>query len=231
MADPVSSPNDPSSDDLRHLTERELVHFADEARLKLAQELHSSIGQYVTGLSMLHRALLNALVRKELPEADQARREAEMLDQLGGELRRIMSALQPLGEEPEALHASLSDLAAAARAANGIGCEVRCEPDCVPAHYETRAQFYAIARALLESGAQRGDTRAVRIVVERHRLSISMDLADGSDLKEMLREISKDSSYRVSEVRAQVIGARLEITHTPPRGVVLTCALRESRPS
>lgn len=213
------------SGELHEVSVQEILELADATKLRIGRELHDSVGQLLTGLSMLHRTLVNSLVRKGLPEAQHAQHEAELLDQLRRELRRIMRGLQPIGEEPEALETSLEDLAAAVLEEQGVPCEICCDHKGIPPDHGIRAQLYALAQALIECALHSRGIRAIRITLDRAKLSIGLELTGEVDGMQKVREIAECASYRTSEVRARVIGARLNVSHAPPLGVLVTCDL------
>ena len=82
------------NNELRGLSAR-LIVTQDEERRRIARDLHDSVGQLLTALSMNNGLALPQAHKLSVPAADALRQNAELIEQLSKEIRTISHLLHP----------------------------------------------------------------------------------------------------------------------------------------
>ena len=82
------------NNELRGLSAR-LISTQDEERRRIARDLHDSVGQLLTALSMNNGLAMPQAHKLSAPAADALRQNAELIEQLSKEIRTISHLLHP----------------------------------------------------------------------------------------------------------------------------------------
>ena len=160
--------------------EEEARRRASEERLRMARELHDSLGHYLSLISVQSGVALN--LNQQLPE--QARAALAAVKQASkdalGELRSALDTLRQDGEpaprSPAPALARLGDLVAQASAP---GLDVRAETrgDARPVPFAADAAAYRIVQEALTNVARHAGpaTATVRVTYGEHDLTVQVD--------------------------------------------------------
>jgi signal transduction histidine kinase len=100
--------------------ENEVIHVSEGKQRKIGQELHDGLGQHLTGLAYLSKALAEEL-RPRIPDlASAAQQIAERVNESIAMTRAIARGLYPVSLESGGLAGGLKQLASQARERHGI---------------------------------------------------------------------------------------------------------------
>jgi signal transduction histidine kinase len=188
--------------------DRLIVDAAESERTRLAQALHNTVCQSLSGIHLMARLLCRKMQSREAPEAAEMEELAGFLDKAIEELHSLEQGLRPFplhragGIEP-----FLSELAR--DTSRSVPCELHC-PDSLPTVDPYVAmQLCRIAKTAVEHAVRHGNPRQILLSLVRHgeegtlavqvkggRFPAESDGDAGSDLGLLRR-------------RASVIGASL----------------------
>ena len=213
------------TEQLRRLSHR-LFEAEESERRRLARELHDSIGQNVTALTMN----LN-MVRGELP-ADWLQKVAAQLNDCetllystGQLVRNVMIDLRPPGLDELGLLAALTEHARQVAARSGIPVTVsgtEIAPRLPPA---TEITLFRIAQEALVNVAKHARATEAAIALEAGPDKVIMTLSDngcGFDAAAHLSRVSISLGMVSMRERAEAIGGRLRVESAPGRGTRVT---------
>ena len=207
----------------RRARRRPAVTPRDKDKLALiGRELHDSLGQELTGISLMSRALAAKLVKRAAPETADALRIAKAARGAVEQVRALAAGLPPSKLSPEGLPSALRDMAARAQRLFGVTCVVRCPAKLPKLEERAIAHLARIAQESLTNAAKHG--RAGRVVIDiglrarELRLRISDDGVGlrpaqggrGTGLKSMAR-------------RARILGGSFELRRGKRGGAVAAC--------
>ena len=83
---------------------RRILDISDAERRRIGQDLHDGLGQHLTGVAFLSKALQQRLAGKSLPEAADATKIAALVSESIGQTRALAKGLAPVGLEDGGLH-------------------------------------------------------------------------------------------------------------------------------
>lgn len=206
----------------RKRMEREVLEAGAREQRRIAQDLHDSLGQKLTGIALLSEVLAGHLSGKRAPEAEDARKIAAYSAEAVREARRFAQGLMPAelgGGLPEALR-SLADYA---REALGVACEVRCRKGSAAPDELASLHLYRIAQEAVNNAVRHGKARRVRIRLgpEGGRLVLSIE-DDGVGLPNQKRR-KPGMGLGIMQYRARMLGASLEVRRASSGGTVVVC--------
>ncbi len=202
----------------------EFAEVTARERRRIGQDLHDSIGQTLTGMSLLSRSLSNALRRDGHAGSTDASQISGLADEASNQIRQISRGLMPSEIVRSGLCASLRKLARMTTDSCGILCEARLDeslkfPDVAVETHLYRISQEAVNNAVRHSGASRIDI-VISEIDGLHQLQV---IDDG-------RWIEPESDIvgiglKTMEYRASAVGGRLHIGTSPQGGTQVTCQL------
>jgi PAS domain S-box-containing protein len=217
----------------RDVTERrELERLVLEAsaleQQRVAQDLHDTLGQHLTGTAFL----ASSLARRVRAVGDpQLTADAEQITALVNEgiaqTRALARGLYPVELQEQGLTRALERLCDTTRTVFGMACSLRVsgEPTATP---EEALQLYRIVQEALNNAFKHG--RAAQVEVHWQRLSDGRSLSvidDGVGIAQTSQGEGRAQGLglRIMHYRAQLVGATLSVTPAGDAGTVVRCRL------
>jgi signal transduction histidine kinase len=211
--------------DRRRRLERELMEVTAREQLRMAQDLHDSLGQYLSALSFHARVLSDDLRTSQSPHAAQAERMVEIIRTTNQTIRRLDRALQVPESIERGLVAALRSVTAEFQQLTGIHCELdereipnTLDPFCV-------SMLFRIVQEALNNAVKHGNPRNVRIsgVVTNGVLHVRV-ADDGAGLPTPAATTA-GSGIRTMKLRAELIGGHVRLRANANGGCTLECIL------
>lgn len=206
----------------RKRLERETIQVSEEQQKRLGQALHDGLGQHLTGIAFLSRALAEKLSAKSLPESH-AQQILQFVNQAIATTRFLARGLYPAVLDTGGLVSALEQLATQTRHLYGIECDFRygSVPDL--ADPMVAINLYRIAQEAVNNAVKHSKGTAIGIeltaVEGKYRLSVSND---GLDMEQDALENTGGLGYHIMGYRASMIGASLAIRKNPKGGTIVT---------
>lgn len=212
---------------IRETTERKrlekvILEGAAQEQSRLGRELHDSLGQDLTGISLMARTLARRLAKRGGPEAEEARRIAEAAAGAVEHARALAAGLIPSALVSNGLPAALAELAARAERLFGLACAVRCPaslprlPDIALIH------LYRIAQESLTNAAKHGRARRALIEVLAARRALELRVTDDGAGLGAVPETG-GMGLAIMRHRARMLGGTLELRRGKLGGAVVSC--------
>jgi signal transduction histidine kinase len=206
--------------------EKQLSELTTSQQRRIGQELHDTVGQQLTGVSMLAASLRNKLGALNSAEADMLTELMQHIKEAHTQVRRLSRSLLPVQVDADGLMTALEELAEQSSARYGIHCTFH-RVRAVPVEDNTTAtQLYYIAQEAIANAVSHGQARNVTMSLtadDQVRLEIRDDGA------EMPAETSSSPGIdlRIMRYRAGVIGGVLDVGPAEGGGTAVVCTLRE----
>lgn len=208
--------------------EREILEVSEREQHRIGADLHDGLGQQLTAIEILLTSL-----KSDVPPGQ--RRLKQQVERIGGMLRDAIShtrsmarGLVPVKDEPEALWASLVELAERTSALGRLRCRFECPEPIAIADNTIAGHLYRIAQEAVNNAVKHSGAREVVIRLVRRPGTLTLSIAD--DGKGLRPSASRGVGLEVMKHRAAVIGATLTIDSHDRRGVTITCTLPEPPP-
>ena len=207
----------------RETLEKEVVESSNRVQTRIGQDIHDGLGQHLTGITFLSRALENKLAAKELPEAADAAEISKLVIEALAQTRNLARGLFPVEVESTRLCQSFRDLASTAEQLFHISCSVECDSNLVVSNPNASTHLFRLAQEAINNAVKHG---------KAHRVSILLGTTGD---KAVLRVIDDGVGFppegarrnglglRIMTYRAQKVGGVLEIQPGQHGGTVVSC--------
>lgn len=208
------------------MLEREVVEIASLEQRRIGQDLHDSVGQELTALSMLAGSLSCSLQSNPSSAAKVVERMVEGLQRTHKELRAVMLGLLPVAVDAEGLMAALADLTDRIQKDGQVNCTFDC-PEVVPvADNLTATHLYLIAQEAVHNAFKHARPANIWISLKSNdSLEVSVH-DDGIGMLDEPTENLGGLGLRIMRNRAAIIGANLVVGPAEPAGTIVTCTLK-----
>lgn len=193
-------------------------------RRRIGQDLHDSIGQMVTGISLLSRSLSNSLMKSGHEGGNDASQISELADEASNQIRQISRGLMPSEIIQHGLYASLRKLARITTDTCGVVCEARLDESLKFPDVAVETHLYRIAQEAVNNAVRHAQAGLIEIVIGEINGLSQLDVLDDGQWIEP--EVSAAGmGLKTMEYRASAIGAQLYIGPNPQGGTQVTCRL------
>lgn len=206
----------------RKRMEQEVLEAGAREQRRIAQDLHDSLGQKLTGISMLGQALESKLKARATAEARDAAKIAGYAAAAVREARELARGLMP-AELAAGLTEGLKNLAIYAREALKVDCTavfdkgVRVSDDVVAGH------LYRIAQEAVHNAARHGKARRVKLRLASKPAGLVLSVEDDGTGLPPPPKRGSGRGLGIMQYRARLMGASLEVRRGRPTGTVVTC--------
>jgi signal transduction histidine kinase len=207
----------------RETLEKEVVESSNRVQMRIGQDIHDGLGQHLTGISFLSRALEKNLAAKNLPEASEAGEISRLVIEALAQTRNLARGLFPVEVESDSLMPSLRDLARTVEQLFNISCVVEAEEGVVLGNRGASTHLFRLAQEAVNNAVKHG--KAHRVVIRLERAGDRLALRISDDGIGLPPEGLKRSGLglRIMTYRAQRIGGALDLSPGDCGGTVVTC--------
>ena len=207
----------------RKLLQREILEITNRERVQIGQDLHDGLGQHLTGITFLSRALENKLVSLGIPEAQDAGEISKLVMQALSQTRNLARGIFPVELEESGLVQALRELSATVEKLFNITCAVACDDKLAVRNRAVENHLFRLAQEAINNSVKHGKAKRVTVSLIRAGDKALLSIVD--DGVGFGNEGPKVGGLglRIMNYRAQKIGATLEISAGPTGGTVVNC--------
>lgn len=205
--------------------EREVVEIASLEQRRIGQDLHDSVSQELTALSMLAGNLVETLESDHAKGVRQIERLVLGIQRSQRELRAVMRGLCPVSVDAEGLMAALADLASRIQQEGKVNCVFDCPARVLVEDNLIATHLYLIAQEAVHNAVKHARCRNIRISVKSDTLLVMRVQDDGVGIPSRSHENQGGLGLRIMRNRAAIIHAILTIEPAKPGGAIDTCTL------
>jgi signal transduction histidine kinase len=209
----------------RQRLEEEILRVGERERRHIGHELHDGLCQHLTGTALAGQVLGERLAAKSLPEAADAGKVVELVEEGILLARNLARGLYPVEMEAEGLMTAFQDLA------DNItkGARVRCVFECgapVLMHDDAAAtHLYRIAQEAVRNAIQHGKPKRIGLTLSERNGLVTLTVEDdGVGVPEEAHK-SGGLGIRIMAHRAAMIGGAFSIEPAPTGGTIVTCSI------
>jgi signal transduction histidine kinase len=209
-----------------HGLERELIETANRERQRIGNDLHDGLGQDLTGIALMLRAIC-AQLRKEGSAACPDIEDVLGLVNVAIENTRALArGLSPVSAEGDGLVAALRSLAARATERYGIPIGFEAQgTQHLPFDATAATHLYRIAQEALTNAMRHGLATAVVIRLAAARGEVALEVRDdGCGFSAEALAQSDGLGLKIMRYRAQMLGGRLDIQAGTAGGATVRCS-------
>lgn len=207
----------------RQRLEREILEVGEREQHRIGQDLHDGLGQQLTAIELMC-ASLKADVGTAQPEL------TKHVEQICASLREAIShtrsmarGLVPVKDEPEALWASLIELAERTTALGRAQCRLDCPEPLLVHDNAVAGHLYRIAQEAVNNALKHSG--ATEVIIRLAQSGDALELSIRDTGKGLTGAKGAGMGLQVMKHRARVIGGELRVQSQPGQGVTIACRL------
>lgn len=209
----------------RKRMEREIVEVSSREQQRIGEDLHDGLGQHLTGISFLTKALERRLAAKSPDEAKEAAEIGRLVIQALAQTRNLARGLFPIELERNGLVAALRELTESVSKTCGVQCALRGDESICVHDNVLATHLFRIAQEAINNAVKHGHARSIEVVLKLVGEKIELAVADDGvgvspDLK------LEGLGLRIMSFRARRIGGELQVTNPQHGGTRVACTFR-----
>ncbi|MDD5657193.1 MAG: PAS domain S-box protein [Elusimicrobia bacterium] len=211
----------------RRRLEQSLLRIGDRERRAIGRDLHDDLGQQLTGIALMGRALQARLRAQASPEAGAMSELLRHVDDALRRTRELSRGLASVPTRPDGLAESLAGLAAHVCATSGVDCRLRMQPGVLVADPVEANHLHRIAQEAVHNAVRHGRPRVITVGLTRGRRGLRLSVADdGRGLRAAAgRKAGGGMGLGIMRHRARLIHGSLSLKSRPGRGTQVVCVL------
>jgi two-component system CheB/CheR fusion protein len=212
----------------RQRLERQILEISDREQARIGQEIHDGLCQQLVSLAFDANSLEQQLGQAQRPEAANAHRIAEFLDQAITEARQLSRGLFPVRLEAEGLLSALEELANSTSERFRINCRfVASEPAAIR-NKTTATHLYRIAQEAVNNSVRHGQARSIEIQLRAQDDQLELRVEDdgtGADTLAAVPGKLSGMGLYIMDYRARTIGGTLRLGPSLSGGTTVSCCV------
>ena len=207
--------------------EREILEISHREQQRIGQDLHDSLGQHLTGISFLSKALEHRLKALGLPEAAQASEIAQLVVDTLGHTRTIARGLFPMELESSGrLSPALAELVTNVEKLFKVGCRLEVENGLEVRDARVSTELFRITQEAISNAIKHGKAQRILVSLGRGETLLTLKIQDnGGGLKPGAE--GSGLGRRIMSFRANRIGGKLRLEPLDTGGVLVICDFPE----
>ena len=206
----------------KHL-EKTILEIGETERRRIGQDLHDGLGQHLTGVAFMGKALEDRLADSAIAEAAEAAKIVKLVNESIRMTRDLARGLLPVVSEAHGLMSALEHWAAEISELFRVYCRFECS-NPVFVHEEVLAEhLYRLAQEAVTNAIKHGHARNITIglaIVKGGGVLTVRDDGCGFDL---VRKSGSGLGMRIMNYRAKLIGGSLSMQSAAKGGTVVRC--------
>jgi len=209
----------------RRRLEYELLEITERERRRIGLDLHDDLGQQLSGLALMTKGLELKLAKRRVPEAADASRIHNLVQQAMNHARDLAHDLATLDLKGDDLPVALEGLARHASELFGISCRFEAGGVIPPLEANIASQLYKITQEAVTNAIKHAKARRVGISLANGSEAVILTVHNDGLPFPNLQGPSTGMGLRIMNYRANLIGASLEIKGAGPRGTRVVCTV------
>ena len=204
--------------------EREVLAISERERHLVGVALHDQVGQQLTGIRFLIEVLVRRLRDGRLPEATDAARIAELVDEASLAARDLARGLYSADRMELGLLPAFKDLASRMEHLYGISCSVEGEDvaDSVPAN--SQPPLFRIAQEAVLNAIKHGRPSKVVIRLTRANGRTTLTVEDDGSGMRFRKRSNTGMGLALMRYRAALLDGDLSLRSSQPHGTIVECS-------
>jgi signal transduction histidine kinase len=209
--------------------QKELLETSERVQRRIGSDLHDGLCQHLTGTALAGQVLGQKLAGRSLPEAAEADRLVELIQEAIELTRTLARNLHPIEIQAGRLADNFQELAADASNRFKVSCQFECHPAApVPDVNDVNvaAHLYRIAQEAITNAVRHGKARHINLRLDSTANEMVLTISDdGLGLPENAGN-GDGLGLHTMAYRASMIGATFNIARLSSLGGTrVTCTL------
>ncbi|HEY7117092.1 MAG TPA: sensor histidine kinase [Tepidisphaeraceae bacterium] len=205
--------------------QKELLEITDTEQRRIGHDLHDGLGQHLTGIAFMSKLMEQRLVTRAVPEADEARKIAGLVNKAIGWTRDLARGLAPVDlDQEEGLASALKQLTEGMGEMYGAACRFESAGDVSFRNPPVAIHLYRIAQEALNNAIKHANPRTVVVRLTGAPREITVTVEDDGKGFDPVSVRTGGMGLRIMRYRAKMISGRLDVHRRPGGGTVVSCS-------
>jgi signal transduction histidine kinase len=215
----------------RQRLEEEILKASEQEQRRIGHGLHDSLCQHLTATALAGQVLGERLAAKALPEAADAAKVVQLVEQGIDLARNLARGLYPLDLDVEGLMGAFQELSANITRSGRFRCLFECQKPVLIEDDATATHLYRIAQEAVRNAMQHSQCKRIEITLSESGGVVKLTVEDdGVGLPETPLP-GGGLGIRIMAHRASMIGGSFSVEPAPTGGTIVTCSIpKVSRP-
>ena len=212
----------------RRRLEREILEISTREQRRIGHDLHDGVCQQLAAIAYRADILGDHLQEKQAPEAAEAERIGNLINETNAQARSVARGLFPVRLEEHGLVLALEELAASASSRYQLTCRFVCETAPANTDSEVQLHLYYIVQEALLNAVNHGKATAVMVTLAADEGRLKLTVEDNGTGFLISDKSRSGMGIRIMRYRAKVIGAALDLQSQVGHGTRITCVFNPS---
>lgn len=209
----------------RRNLERQIAMVSDREQRRLGQDLHDGLCQHLVSVAFAARVLGDNLAGRQLPEARDAARISDLLEESVALAKDVARGLYLVPLETGGLAAALMELAEQIQGRFGVACVFQEQGELAPAAVGAVNDLFRIAQEAVMNAVKHSSAKRIQILLQADPSRIVLRVTDDGCGLPVSGGQDRGLGLHMMRYRARMIGAELEVTSTKGSGTVVQCTM------
>jgi PAS domain S-box-containing protein len=205
----------------RKRLEREVLEISEKERRRIGQDLHDSLGQKLTGISLQVKALENRLRKSDPLEAEKTAQISGLINDTIMQTRTLAKNLLTVTLQTQGLSVALQELASYCEELYGVPTSCVTQLKDEVNNSSLAAQLYHIAQEAVTNAIRHSGSTAIEISIRDDDLELILEIQDNGNGTIPGRK--GGIGLKIMEYRSSMIDGRLTFYGEPGKGSTVTC--------
>jgi signal transduction histidine kinase len=202
------------------------LQAAEREKVRLSIELHDGLGQHLTGIAFLAKALANRLRAAESNQTTDAEQIVGLTNQAINTIRALARGLRPVGPEDNALWVALAQLSKDISKVYGIDCLFIADEPVLIVNSKVSHHLYRIAQEAVHNAVKHGQPGRIKVDLSNRAVGVTLRVTNPGKLDEALATpVAQRDGLGIGitsmRYRAGLIGAKMSLETRRQREVCL----------
>jgi signal transduction histidine kinase len=212
----------------RQRLEEEILQISEREQRRIGHDLHDSLCQHLTATALAGQVLGERLASKSLPEAADAGKVVELVEDGITLARNLARGLYPVDMDAEGLMDAFRDLADSMSQGGRIRCVFECDAPVLIHDDAVATHLYRIAQEAVRNAILHGKPSRVSITLAERGGRVTLTVEDDGIGVPEGAEKSGGLGIQIMAHRAAMIGGSFAIEPGPTGGTIVTCSFPQA---
>lgn len=203
--------------------EEAILEISAREQRRIAQDLHDGLGQHLTGIAFMSKVLQEKLSDRALPEAVEAAKIVQMVNQAIDYTRQLARGLHPVAAEPQGLMSALRKWATEVEDLFQIRCSFHCDVPLYIHDSNLATHLYRIAQEAVNNAIRHGKSRNIVIRLSGKNATGVLTIQDDGEGFPEQQTSQPGVGLSIMNYRADMVGGSLKVQPNEGQGITVTC--------
>lgn len=204
--------------------EQEILNISDREQRRVGRELHDSLGQQLTGIGFMTKALEQKLAAKSADNAAEVRQINKLVKQAMEQARDLARGLHPVDLDAGGLVSSLQELAEATQKLFRIRCTFKCDKFGELESTGVAVHLYRLTQEAITNAIKHGKTKDVQIDLVWGKDESTLTVKnDGLDFPREFEVKGRGMGLQIMNHRVNILCGSLDIHKADDGGTIVIC--------